>query len=145
MACLEVILQNGTFGRDQAHVCREIHAAVWQLPDKALVNLQRTSYCVEEACRIDEVFVFAAYRVRDLDEVVHGSEAIKVYFAAETVPCLCRPPDRQELAVMLGALTGLMPKPLPFGLRRSRSGRRPDAGLLGCRCRGRTPGRLSCE
>jgi hypothetical protein len=83
MACLEVILQNGTFGRDQAHVCREIHAAVWQLPDKALVNLQRTSYCVEEACRIDEVFVFAAYRVRDFDKAVHGSEDIKVYCAAE--------------------------------------------------------------
>jgi hypothetical protein len=27
MACLEVIFQNGTFGRDQALVCRQIHAA----------------------------------------------------------------------------------------------------------------------
>jgi len=45
---------------------------VWPLSDKALVNLQRPSYCVEEACRIDEVFVFAAYRVRDFDEAVHG-------------------------------------------------------------------------
>jgi hypothetical protein len=43
---------------------------VWPLPDKALVNLQRPSCRVEEACRIDEVFVFAAYRVRDFDEAV---------------------------------------------------------------------------
>jgi hypothetical protein len=74
---------------------------VWPLPDKALVNLQRPSYCVEEACHIDEVFVFAPYRVRDFDEAVHGSEDIKVYFAAETVPCLCRPLPLPPLAALL--------------------------------------------
>ena len=52
---------------------------VWPPPDKALVNLQRPSYCVEEACRIDDVFVFAAYRVRDFDQAVQGSEDTRVY------------------------------------------------------------------
>jgi hypothetical protein len=47
----------------------------------ALVNLQRPSYCVEQACHIDEVFVFAPYRVRDFDEAVQGSEDTRVYFA----------------------------------------------------------------
>jgi len=52
-------------------------------PNRSALIASGPLHRVKEACRIDEVFIFAAYRVRDFDEAVHGSEDIKVYFAAE--------------------------------------------------------------
>ena len=39
-------------------------------PNRSALIASGPLHRVKEACRIDEVFVFAAYRVRDFDEAV---------------------------------------------------------------------------